>query len=326
LLVEGGIPILVLGFLVFTVVDQWHELQQQDVRFAAIWLIPALGALIGFQATTGFAWLLQLRMLGPSPSALGSQMAWGKSLLARYVPGGVLFVVSRVVLTEREGVPRRVTLTAMAYETGLQFASAAAFAAWFLLAHPERSNAWLGWVALAAVPLSLACLHPRLFAPIANRILGMMGRRRVPSLLSPRQVLALFFYYAATWALMGVGMFCVARAIYPATGADWSVIASAQALAFCAAVLSLVFPGGLGIRDGAFAWAMKSAVPGQSFPIAVAIALTGRIVMSASEVIYAGGATAAARRWGRRFQGVDEADRLGDTDRADGQSVPTITA
>ena len=298
--VQGGLTVLVLGFLIFTVVDQWHELQDKDVRFAGLWLIPAIGALLAFQASAGLAWLLQLRMLGQSPRWVGSQAAWGKSLLARYVPGGLLFVVTRVVLTEREGVPRRVSVVAMAYETGLQFASAAAFAAWFLLAHPDRSDAWLGWTALAAVPISLACLHPRLFEPIANRLLRAMGRRTVPALLSPPQLLGLFAYYAATWAVMGIGMFCIAKAIYPAAFSDWSVIASAQALAFCAAVITLVFPGGLGIRDGAFAWAMKSVVPDSSFAVAAAVALTARIALTASEVVYAGVMTAAQRHRSRR--------------------------
>ena len=305
--IQGGLTALVLGFLVFTVIDQWHELEEKDVRFAGLWLLPGIVALLAFQASAGFAWLLQLRMLGKHPRWVGSQAAWGKSLLARYVPGGILFVVSRVVLTEREGVPRRTSLTAMAYETVLQFASAAAFAAWFLLAHPDRADAWLGWTALAAVPISLGCMHPRLFAPLANRMLRAFGRRGVPALLSPRQVLGMFAYYAATWAVMGTGMYCVARAIYPAAGSDWSVIASAQALAFCAAVITLVFPGGLGIRDGAFAWAMKTAVPGNSFAVAAAVALLARIALSASEVIYAG-AMAAARRRSYRRQGITDAE------------------
>ena len=310
--VQAGLTAVVLGFLIFTVVDQWRELQAQDIRFAGGWLVPAVITLFAFQASIGFAWQLQLRMLGQSPSWLGTQMAWGKSLLARYVPGGVLFVVSRVVLTEREGVPRRVTVTAMAYETVLQFASAAALTAWFLLAHPDRAGAWLGWTTLATVPLSLACLHPRLFEPIANKLLGAIGRGNVPALLSPRQLLALFVYYLATWAVMGFGMFFVARAIFPATSSDWSVIASAQALAFCAAVVTLVFPGGLGIRDGAFAWGMRSAVPGQSFAVATAIALMGRLALTASEVIYAGVMTVAARHRSPRSSRAGDVPQVAD--------------
>lgn len=299
-LLQGGLTALVLGFLVFTVVNNWQQLQEQDMGLALEWLALGLAALVAFQVAVGFAWLLQLRMLGQSPNPAGAEMAWGKSLLARYVPGGVVFVMSRLVLSEREGVPRRVTLAAMAYETGLQFASAATFAAWFLFANPEHSPEWLRWTALAAVPLALGCLHPRFFAPVLNLLFRTFGRRDGPAMLGFNRVVLLFAYYLATWAIMGLGVFCIARAIYPVSTADWGIVAAAQAVAFCAAVLTLVFPGGLGIRDGAFAWAMKASIIGQSFAVAAAIALLARLALTASEVIYTGAATAAARRWSRR--------------------------
>jgi hypothetical protein len=279
------------------VVDQWHELGAHDVRLDVLWLVPALVLMLLYLLATGFGWGLQLEMLGQPRRRVAVQMAWAQSNLARYVPGNVLFVVSRVVLTERAGVPRRITMSAMLYETGLWFASAAAFGAWFLLTHSDRSDDWLGFAVLAAVPASMACLHPRLFEPVANRMLRALGRREVAALLSARQLLTLFAFYALTWAVMGLAMLCVARAFYPAPISDWDLIAAAQALAYCASVVTLIFPGGLGIRDGAFAWALTSSVPGGSFAIAAAVALAGRLVLIAADAIYAGATTAAARRW-----------------------------
>jgi glycosyltransferase 2 family protein len=272
------------------------------VRLNVTWLLPALAVMLVYQIATGFGWWLQLELLGQPRSRVAIQMAWAQSNLVRYVPGNVLFVVSRVVLTEREGVPRRVTLSAMFYETGLWFASAATFAAWFLVTHPDKSNNWLSWAAVAAVPLSLACLHPRLFEPLANRMLRAFGRREVAALLSARQLLVLFAYYTLTWAVMGLAMLCVARSIYPAGISDWGLIAAAQALAYCASVVTLIFPGGLGIRDGAFAWAMTTGVPGRTFAIAAAVALAGRLVLIAADAIYAAAITAAARRMRRKAE------------------------
>jgi hypothetical protein len=300
MLLQGVLTALVLGFLVYTVVRNWHELRDQGLGLTVGWFASGLVALLVFQLSAGFAWLVQLRMLGQSPSPIRAQMVWAKSLLARYVPGGLVFIFSRVVLNEREGVPRRVTITAMVYETGLQFAAAAAFAGCLLLADSDRSAAWLGWVAVSTVPIALACMHPRLFAPILNFLFRMLGRRDVTELLGFRRILLLFAYYCVTWAVMGLAVFCIARAIYPVPGSDWGSVAAAQAVAFCVAVVSLVFPGGLGIRDGAFAWAMKVAGVNQSFAVLAAITLATRLALSGSEVIYAGAATAAARRRSRR--------------------------
>jgi hypothetical protein len=297
-LVQAGLVVLVLGFLVYTVISQWGELDDQHLHFTVLWLVPAFVVLTAFQAGASLGWLLALRMLGQSPDPIGTEYAWIKSLLVRYVPGGILFVVSRVVLTEREGVPRRVTLTALGYETGLAFAAAGALSIWLIFDPARGGEEWLGWAAVLALALALVVMQPRFFAPMINRLLRAFGREHVPQLIQPAGVLTLFAVYVGVFALSGLGMWFVARAIYPATASDIGVIVSAQALAFCAAVITLVFPGGLGIRDGAFAWAITPIVPGDSFAIAAAIALAGRLVWTASELAYFGITAAVLRSSG----------------------------
>ena len=43
----------------------------------------------------------------------------GQPLLARYVPGSVLYVLGRVLLSERAGVPRRITIASIVYEQAI---------------------------------------------------------------------------------------------------------------------------------------------------------------------------------------------------------------
>ncbi len=65
-----------------------------------------------------------------------------------------------------------------------------------------------------------------------------------------------------------------------------------------AALVTLVAPAGLGIRDAAFAWAVKVATPGNSFAVASLIAIVVRGVQTVVEVIYVGIVTAMGRREG----------------------------
>ena len=65
-----------------------------------------------------------------------------------------------------------------------------------------------------------------------------------------------------------------------------------------AALVTLVAPAGLGIRDAAFAWAVKGAVPGDSFAVGSLIAIVVRGVLTVVEVIYVGIVTALGRREG----------------------------
>ena len=58
-------------------------------------------------------------------------------MLARYVPGSVLYVLGRVLLSERLGVPRRITVASIAYEQALSATSAIIFSAYFFIDPPR---------------------------------------------------------------------------------------------------------------------------------------------------------------------------------------------
>jgi hypothetical protein len=283
--IQAGLAILVFGFLVVAVVSQWGELQERDVRFAGAWLLPAFCVLIAYYAMMAFGWELVVRFLHGRISPARAQAVWGQSLLARYVPGNVLFVVGRVMLAEREGVPRRVGLASMLYEVGLGFVAAAATGAYFFIDHPDLSDQPLRFAALAVVPVGLAALHPRVFGPASSAVLRRFGREPLPVVMPMRGVVAMLIYYTATWVVIGFGLFFVARSVHGLDVSELPVVVSAEALGFCAAVMTLVFPGGLGIRDGAFAWALKVAFGG-SFAVAAAVAIAARVVLTGVEVTY----------------------------------------
>ena len=82
-------------------------------------------------------WDLTLRASGHRIGVGQAQVAWGQPLLARYVPGSVLYVLGRVLLSERAGVPRRLTVASIAYEQAISATSAVIFAAYFFITHPD---------------------------------------------------------------------------------------------------------------------------------------------------------------------------------------------
>ena len=71
------------------------------------------------------------------------------------------------------------------------------------------------------------------------------------------------------WGVVALGMYCVARSVtnIPLIG-EVLAVGSAQAVGYVAALGTLVAPAGLGIRDAAFAWAVKGAVPAVALPSA----------------------------------------------------------
>ncbi len=288
--------LIIFGFLVLTVANQWGELKEEGVRFDLIWLLPAFAVLLLFYLMSALGWDLLLRFLGNRLDPLRAQVAWGQPMLARYVPGSVLYVLARLVLSERAGVPRRLTLASIVYEQALGAAAATGIASYFLISHPDLQGQPWRWAVLLVVPAAITVLHPRVFGPLANRLLSAFGRDPLPATIPLRGILVMLAYYAITWSVCGVGVFFVARSVFDVSFSEIATVGSAQAFGYVAALVTLVAPAGLGVRDTAFAWAVKAALPGQSFAIGATIAIAVRAALTVTELCYVGLVTLIGRR------------------------------
>lgn len=290
-----GITFLIFGFLVFTVASQWSELQDQGVDFDPIWLVPAFAVLPIFYVLGAVGWDLILRLLGYRLPAMRAQIAWGQPLLARYVPGSVLYVLGRLVLSERAGVPRRATLASIVYEQAISATSGLAIASYFVISHPDLQDEPLRWGVLVVIPVAIVILHPAVFGRLSTKVLTAFGREPLPSTMSLPGVLAMLAFYAFNWCVVGLGVYFAANAVHHIPIDKLAAVGSAQALAFVAALVSLVAPAGLGVRDAVFAGAVKVALPGKSLAVGAAIAIGVRAVLTLVELIYVGGLTLIAR-------------------------------
>jgi hypothetical protein len=298
LALQIGLAVLIFGFLVLTVIDQWSEIQSEGVHFHVGWLVPAIVIIPVFFVLSAYGWDLCLRSLG-YPIGFGrAQVAWGQPMLARYVPGSILYVLGRVLLSERAGVPRRITIASIVYEQAISATSAVVVASYFIIRHPDLQAQPLRWAVLLLIPAAITLLHPKIFARLANRALGAFGREPLPAVISLRAVIALIVFYSLNWVVVALGIYCVARSVTHIPFDDVLLVGSAQAIGYFAALVTLVAPAGLGVRDAAFAWAVKAALPGKSFALGSLIAIAVRGVMTVGELLYVGAVTALGRREG----------------------------
>jgi hypothetical protein len=298
LALQIGLAVLIFGFLVLTVIDQWSEIQSEGVHFHVVWLIPALAILTLYYAISALGWDITLRFLG-HPIGLGrAQVAWGQPLLARYVPGSILYVLGRVLLSERAGVPRRITVASIVYEQAISATSAIVVAAYFIIKHPDLQGTPIRWAVLLLIPAAIALLHPKVFGPLANRLLRAFGRDPLPAVIPLHGVISLIVFYSLNWIVVAFGIYFTARSVTFIPFNDLLLVGSAQAIGYFAALVTLVLPAGLGVRDAAFAWAVKAALPGRSFALGSLIAIVVRGVMTVGELIYVALVTALGRREG----------------------------
>ena len=250
-LLQYGLAALIFGFLVFFVARQWGQLPDFDWRFEPGWLALSALCVGAFYATQAELWRAIVASLGEHIDARPARALWGKSLLARYVPTNVLMLVGRMVMAERHGVPKRVTLASMVYELGLGFGTAVIVGAYFVIQLPSLEDQPARYAVLAVIPVVLVGFHPRVFARVANFALKKLGRQPLPSTLRFGRVIEFSLMYIACWAVIGVGVYAFAAAITPIDISDLPYIAAAYPVAFCVAVLTFIVPSGIGTRDAA---------------------------------------------------------------------------
>lgn len=298
LAVELGVVGLVAAFLAIFLITQAGKLPDYDWRFEPGWLALAAAAVALFYLAATEAWRGMLRALGESLPARPARAIYGKALVARYVPTGVLSLVGRVVLAERHGVGKRATFASVVYELGCSLAAAIAVGSYFVVTLPPLEDVPARYAVLAVVPIALAALHPRVFRPLSDLALRKLGREPLERVMPFSKVLAFIGLYIVMWLLVGVGLFAFAAALHPAEVADLPYIAASYSVTFAVAVVAFVVPAGLGTREAVLAAALDVVLPGS---VAIAIAVAFRLFQTAVELLWVGAVVAIARA-GRRSQ------------------------
>ncbi|MBE0429369.1 MAG: flippase-like domain-containing protein [Thermoleophilia bacterium] len=253
-----AIQIIVVGIVFFflgrKIVADWPRITGYPWDLSYPWLALSV-VLLGlmFMGHAG-GWLLILwRFRHPVPFLPGLYV-WFKSLLARYVPGNVLMVVGRVIMIEPYGVPKRVSLTSVAYEQALAAASAATATVIMLPFSPQLQNfSQMIWVVMVVPPLAIAGLHPAILGRIGNWVFQKMKRDTIEEFLPFKDIIWIFFWYCAVWIIAGLALFSMVRTVTSAGISDLPIIIVSAPLAWLASVLFFISPSGLGVREGVYA-------------------------------------------------------------------------
>jgi hypothetical protein len=98
-------------------------------------------------------------------------------------------------------------------------------------------------------------------------------------------VLALLFYFAATWLLGGAAAWLLGRAVTGLEVDALPLVIIALALSYVIGMVAFVFPSGIGIREAVLAASLQRQLPGG---VALAWSLLLRLWMVALELLFVG--------------------------------------
>ena len=286
--------VLVLALIVFVTLEirsSWSQIRPRLDHIAVWHVVAATAALTAYYLAFVVGWMLILRAFRMRISyaeAVGAEML---SMLAKYVPGGVWTPMARVLACRRLGLAPGPVLASIGYEAGL---SAIAGVVVFALALPVAPHVSLPiplWLLIAFACLVLVLLHPAIFGRVADRAFGRFQDEPIPR-LPFRAALPVFGYYCLTWLIGGFALLEMLRAVGDAPLRAVPYLGGAGAVGAIVAVLVVVAPSGLGVREGAvYALLLAFADPTAAL---VAVALN-RLLLTGVEAALLGIVTLVGR-------------------------------
>lgn len=277
--------VVAVGTMLAAFASQVSKLPDIEWSFAPGWLAAGLFSFVVLQAVMCVLWLRLVGRLGGELPGPRGRSIWCLSVLGRYVPTGALMIVGRIDMSRRAGVPRRVCMASIVYEMALTLVGALVVCAGFVVSLDDLAPAPVRWAAPVIGVAALAGLHPRIFAPVADRLLRRVGAEPLPTVLSGPEVLRYAVAYVLCFVLAGLGTLALARGLHPITMHDVPLVAASFAVGFVASIIGFLSPGGLGAREVAQGTALAATLP---FAVGLAIAVSARLVQMAVELGSAG--------------------------------------
>jgi uncharacterized membrane protein YbhN (UPF0104 family) len=255
-----------------------HDLNNANLVLFAL----GCAALGGYYLVFVVGWMRILAEWGIQLSYAAALRAEMISMLAKYIPGGIWTPAARVVAARRAGVTDAALVTSsMLLEAGI---SAVAGVIVFVVALPFVDNVDMSPWPLVVFGAVLAVLvQPRVFRPLAGKVLRRFGYTKELPNLRGRTLTMLLVFYAGTWVLGGLALWLLLRSV--GAHPEVSTIVFLGGTAAVGAIVAVVFvfaPSGLGVREASmYGLLLAVATPGQALG---AVALN-RLALTAVELL-----------------------------------------
>ena len=271
------------------------DLKGVDLDLNFFWLGSAAVATATANLLLPMGWNCLIASFGSGLATGRAIRLWCLAQTARYVPTGLLAVVSRVQLATKEGISRSLTLASVAIETGALLGWSVVFCALFVpsATFPELARLLAG----GCSALILFCA-PGLICRVPQRfpILKSIGTVAPDSGL----LVQAFGLWGVSVAVRGVGTVCLAAGFLNLHSDDVPLVIGAMYASVVVGMIGIT-PAGLGVREGIMTAILASRL---GIADAAAFSLFVRAWEFGSEMLFLG----AASWWGRQRKSSTQSD------------------
>lgn len=310
-IVRYGFVVVTVGLGAYAVAEDWHRIGPALGRIGVPMSLASLAITLAALVASMWTWRVLLAGMGsPLPFGVAARVMF-VGQLGKYLPGSVWPVLAQMELATAHGVPRSRTASAGLVNMPVSVLSAL-LAALVTLPFTGGSTHYLWFI--AAAPLLLACLHPK----VLNYLLGLMFKlARRPPLEHPltgRVIAAAVGWSFVSYLLYGAAMWLLAIRVGIPAGTGYPLSVGAFALGFALGFVVILAPAGAGIREAVMITILSPPLGVTWAARAGAIVLVYRLVTVAGDVIVAGLALANRRSRADRAGAELKTDPPNDTD------------
>lgn len=282
-----------VAVLVWSLVGGWRDLMAHNWRLDWVPLVLSLPVYALSLGMVMFGWTIIIRTLGIESTWQQDARFFMSSWIARRLPTPGPYFVSRVMLYEGIGVPKRLTSMGLLWENITMAASGAVLMLLLLPFAPHVGDVTLEYLdptlALVLFVIGMAIslvfvVRPMLMARAVNRLLAAVKKEPLTVVISPKAALLVLGIYALVWLLGGVILFLLIRAVNPIDWALLPLVVESWVLSGLVAHLTFFLPVGFLLRELALIPLLSLFLP---LSVAVVIAVLVRFWMMLNELLWA---------------------------------------
>ncbi len=279
-----GIVIVAWGSFIWNQVDTLRAYTWQISPIALV-LALVIGAV--YYAVLGLGWALLLRNMRQQPIPLMPAVRiWLFSMVSRYIPGNVWHILSRAIMARQLGASSTMVVASASIEQGLTILAAFGIATltlpgWLDNRYPAAEPGIMAAIVIATL-IGLVSLHPHILGRILKFGAARLNQPELAWSYRYRDMLALTLLFVLAHLCSGLALVTILIGTTQFDSTLVPFVIGSAAAAWAIGYLSLITPGGLGVREGVLTGLLALVVP---LPVATMASLLFRVVLTLSELL-----------------------------------------
>jgi uncharacterized membrane protein YbhN (UPF0104 family) len=249
--VQVALTLVFIGFAGWFLWRQWSTVSEQgfEFEFDALWLLLASFVVLSTYIVLVETWRRVLASLGGHVEFGPAARIWFISNLGKYVPGKIWQVSTMTLMLAERGVSVATGGASAVVITIANVATGFAVVLFTSTATVRSIAGSTGAVIAATVGLLVSLVAAPLIARQWNRFAARLGREQLAVTIPLKAIWIALVGCSVSWLLYGVGFQFFVRSLIGPSNAPMSAFITANAASYLVGYLTLISPGGIGIRE-----------------------------------------------------------------------------